>query len=60
MNVDPDTCMYCGSCVGICPRGAVTLNDTLVSFSNECNRCGLCVVGCPVGAICEDDEEGCC
>ena len=56
MKVNPDVCMYCGSCVGICPQGAVVLNDTRVSFNSNCNKCGLCVLGCPVGAITETQE----
>jgi MinD superfamily P-loop ATPase len=51
MKVDMEICMYCGVCVGLCPRGAVALTEDRVVFAPTCNSCSVCVKGCPIGAI---------
>jgi ferredoxin len=51
MRVDRRACMWCGACVGICPKNAITLHETRIEFYDECNLCRMCVPSCPVGAI---------
>ncbi|MDD3083942.1 MAG: 4Fe-4S binding protein [Candidatus ainarchaeum sp.] len=49
---DPDKCVYCGGCVGVCPVQAITLKDTkIIIDKNKCINCGACVSICPVGAM---------
>ena len=55
MKVDRSICMWCGACVGWCPRLGVTLWETRIEFNDKCNECGTCIPTCPVGAISKDD-----
>lgn len=51
--VDQKTCIGCGTCVGICPVGAIKLdkNGKAVIDKNICIQCHACEMSCPVGAI---------
>jgi coenzyme F420-reducing hydrogenase delta subunit/MinD superfamily P-loop ATPase len=56
--VDPDLCTGCGTCVGVCPYGAIHARsqDGNVLFVAEverarCQGCGLCAASCPSRAI---------
>lgn len=46
-------CLSCGTCVAVCPEGAIDMQETpgglLVARVNEalCNQCGLCRKACP-------------
>ena len=51
MKLNPRKCMWCGACVGICPKMAITLYETRIEFDEKCVKCGICVKACPVGAI---------
>ncbi|MCX8174278.1 MAG: 4Fe-4S binding protein [Thermoplasmata archaeon] len=54
MRSDKEKCMYCGACVGSCPKNAIYLEETRVVFDEErCVKCRICVRVCPVGAISE-------
>ena len=45
-------CMGLGSCVNVCPQGAITLVDGVAVVNrNKCVACGLCVKACPKGLI---------
>lgn len=47
-----ELCTYCGGCVGVCPCGALALEETrLVIDAERCNDCELCLPACPVGAL---------
>ncbi|MDH3330618.1 MAG: 4Fe-4S binding protein [Desulfobulbaceae bacterium] len=51
---DDEKCFQCGSCTGICPVGALSIQrpEMAVLFDPEkCTGCGLCVTGCPVRAM---------
>lgn len=58
MDVDRRACMWCGGCVGTCPKNAITLHETRIEFYDECNLCRTCVTMCPVGAISMKDAGG--
>lgn len=50
--VDKNKCIGCGACVGMCPVGAISMqNGVAVIDENICIKCGLCENMCPVGAI---------
>ncbi|MBS3909493.1 MAG: 4Fe-4S binding protein [Actinobacteria bacterium] len=52
--VDRVICVDCGSCVGVCRPGALSINVddwTLLFDQEECNFCQLCIDTCPVRAI---------
>ena len=45
-------CMGLGSCVSVCPQGAIQLLDGVAVVNrNLCVACGLCVKACPKGLI---------
>jgi ferredoxin len=49
---NPNKCLYCGACVGVCPTQALTLKDTkIVVDETKCISCGACVKICPVAAM---------
>ncbi len=49
---DSSKCLRCGMCVGICPFGALKLeNGAIVVDHKKCTLCGLCVKACPVAAL---------
>jgi len=49
--VNRATCGYCGSCVSLCPVGAINLAETRLQIDERCTECGLCIDACPVAAI---------
>ncbi|MCD1293574.1 ferredoxin [Methanocella sp. CWC-04] len=44
-------CGYCGGCVAVCPKNAITLVETFISIDEECIDCGKCLKACPMGAM---------
>lgn len=49
--VDLKKCTVCGVCVDVCPFGAISLQETAISISDECTLCGMCVDTCEFGAL---------
>ncbi len=49
-TLDAEACTRCGTCVKVCPVGAVTLAD-LPTFSDACIGCWACFNMCPSHAI---------
>lgn len=51
-------CTGCGTCVGECPVGAITLKGDNASINDEeCIRCGRCHEVCPEEAVRHDSER---
>lgn len=51
-------CIGCGSCIEICPRGALSRTEQGIVRSRErCDDCGLCVKACPALAMFVYGEE---
>ena len=49
--IDAGLCTRCGSCVGVCPEGAIQFDDplgeVLPELVGECCERGTCYAGCP-------------
>ena len=51
--VDPDYCVGCKICVGLCPYKAISLNENkkVAEITDVlCKGCGVCASACPTGA----------
>ncbi|MDR3565308.1 MAG: 4Fe-4S binding protein [Negativicutes bacterium] len=49
--VSTDACMQCGTCVRVCPKGAISINDKIVTTDQPaCILCHACVKECPAEA----------
>ena len=57
MLVNTNKCLHCGGCVGCCPKNAIFLCHTILTFNDHSNRCGRCVRLCPVGAISMEGKQ---
>jgi ferredoxin len=52
VTVDPDRCVGCGICQGVCPAGAISVKEIAMVDSGRCTGCRLCLDECPMGALC--------
>ena len=43
VTVDPDICVLCGLCTGVCPPNAMELTPTRLEVLSNCTECGWCV-----------------
>lgn len=51
-KVDQSMCIGCGACTGVCPAGAIKLNNDKAEVDEAtCLDCGACTGVCPSGAI---------
>lgn len=48
---NPKVCLHCGSCVAVCPTGALSLTDRIHVNREACTCCGDCVDACPAAAM---------
>lgn len=51
--VDEAHCVACGSCIKVCPKGAVTVPKGIAAKVDieSCVGCGLCAKACPASVI---------
>ena len=48
----PAKCIKCGTCVAVCPEGAITLSNNGITTNDAlCTMCGRCAEVCPTMAI---------
>lgn len=43
-------CTLCGTCATVCPTGAITVSDTVMTDPNGCIFCCSCIKNCPTQA----------
>ncbi|MFP3897438.1 MAG: DUF362 domain-containing protein [Anaerolineales bacterium] len=56
--VDEERCTGCGTCVEVCPAGAIRLVDGVASIAQEkCIECEACLSACPETAILSVTED---
>jgi NAD-dependent dihydropyrimidine dehydrogenase PreA subunit len=52
LTIELDRCDGCGTCVEVCPEGAISLVNGVARIdSGSCTECEACVQACPNGAI---------
>ncbi len=57
-EINPEICIRCGKCAGLCKFGAVLREeDAFVIDSMRCEGCGVCFHLCPAGAIAFPERE---
>ena len=57
IRIDRTLCDVCGTCVGVCPVDALTIEfGTLVVYREVCIDCRACESVCPVEAVRGDDD----
>ncbi|MBU7033113.1 MAG: 4Fe-4S binding protein [Theionarchaea archaeon] len=45
-------CNQCGECIGACPEGALSMEESVVRINQDrCTGCYICVEACPAGAL---------
>ncbi len=58
VQVIPDKCTGCETCVSTCPFGAIEMRDGKAFITDACTVCGACVEACEFKAIEKTGEEG--
>jgi ferredoxin len=60
MAVSPTTreeiCNVCGTCAGVCPTGAISINGGVATEIELCIRCCACIKNCPESARVMEDS----
>ncbi len=52
-----DLCTLCGRCAEVCPTGAITVGDAVVTVAGDCILCCACVKVCPTDARVREHER---
>lgn len=58
-NVNQKYCVACGSCIKVCPKGAIQVPEGVFATVDQtlCIGCGLCAKACPASVITIKWEE---
>ena len=49
--MDKSKCVACGSCIKVCPRGAISVKGIYAEVDLQKCGCGLCAKICPASVI---------
>lgn len=50
ININPEICDFCGTCVAVCHVDAIELKESTIFVNHErCTLCKNCVDICPLG-----------
>ncbi|HWR41368.1 MAG TPA: FAD-binding protein [Patescibacteria group bacterium] len=56
--IKKEDCVGCGACVGVCPFGAISMENDVAVIGDGCTACGACLDDvCPANAIYREAEE---
>lgn len=56
--INRERCGYCGTCVSVCPKDAISLIDLHLNIDeSKCVNCLACVKICPIGALKANDSK---
>ncbi len=59
LSWDRSRCDFCGTCVGVCPADAITIDVSDWTVDEErCTGCGNCVAVCPYRALGFEEKDG--
>ena len=50
-RIDPDKCIACGECYGVCTFKAIVEGQPYKVDNERCDECGSCIMVCPSEAI---------
>ena len=50
-SVDMSACILCGVCTGVCPEGALSMDESVTVDPKLCAGCGTCIATCPTQAL---------
>jgi ferredoxin len=61
LDLDPDRCTGCGTCITVCPHAVFVQANGKVRVDNRdaCMECGACARNCPVAAVTVVSGVGC-
>lgn len=52
IEILPNKCDFCGTCVGVCPEDAIELKEAEIRIiENRCTNCAKCVWVCPIEVL---------
>ncbi len=58
IEILPNKCDFCGTCVGVCPEDAIELTDSTINIVEEvCTNCSKCVWVCPIDVLVFNKEK---
>ncbi len=58
IDIIPNKCDFCGTCVGVCPEDAIELKQAEITIDEKlCTNCSKCVWVCPISVLVFNKEK---